>query len=76
MTHFNRAAFEKVIKEKNMNVTQVAGQIGINRSSLYRKMAGETEFKRSEIDSLCLLLNLSDPTAIFFTPKSCEKETK
>lgn len=50
-------------------LTNLSKVLGINASTLSRKLSGETDFTRSEIVLLkeCLHLSLSDVDLIFFT---------
>lgn len=58
------------IVEKGMTVEKLAEKIGVDRSTIYRKMnvAGET-FTIREANLICSVLNLSgqEATAIFFS---------
>lgn len=51
-----------------MNACTVAEMTGMGKSSLYRKLRGETDFKRCEIQQLCALLNITpeEKDEIFF----------
>lgn len=50
-------------------LTNLSKVLGINASTLSRKLSGETDFTRSEIVLLkeCLHLSLSEVDLIFFT---------
>lgn len=50
-------------------LTKLSKVLGINASTLSRKLSGETDFTRSEIVLLkeCLHLSLSEVDLIFFT---------
>ena len=52
----------------NIKICDVAKKIGISKSAMYRKMKGETEFTREEINTLITILKLDIKTAmkIFF----------
>lgn len=54
--------------ERGLTQAEIADKLGINASSLNRKMNGETEFKRNEINLLksILCLSANDVDAIFF----------
>lgn len=57
--------------ERGVSIAQLADQIGINRATLYRKMAAQGEsFTIGEAESITRVLNLSaaDSSAIFFGP--------
>ncbi|MCI8921149.1 MAG: XRE family transcriptional regulator [Acutalibacter sp.] len=48
---------------------QVAAELGIDETTLYRKMSGKSDFYRKEIQKLCDLLKIEDPAAVFFAKK-------
>lgn len=48
------------------SVEDAATFMGINASTLYRKISGRSEFTFSEIISFCKCVNAPDPAAIFF----------
>lgn len=55
----------------NMSVEDVVEKLDISKSAYYRKLKGNTEFTRKEINSLIKLLNLDVNLAmkIFFDDK-------
>ena len=55
----NTRELRKRIKESGLKLEAIARRMGINRVSLWNKIQGRTEFKASEIKSLCQILNLS-----------------
>ena len=58
------------IVEQGITVEKLASQIGIDRSTLYRKMNNEGEsFTIKEANLICKALNLNgqEATAIFFS---------
>jgi transcriptional regulator with XRE-family HTH domain len=67
MFHANELRAELVRKE--LSVEDVAKQMGIDKASLYRKLKGDSEFLRIEIEKLVNILQLSgeDVLRIFFT---------
>ncbi|MBR1694289.1 MAG: hypothetical protein IJ709_02660 [Selenomonas sp.] len=67
MFHANELRAELVRRE--LSVEDVAKQMGIDKTSLYRKLKGDSEFLRIEIEKLVNILQLSgeDVLRIFFT---------
>lgn len=63
---FNEKKFKEIIKENGFSMSDIAAFLNINLSTLYRKMSGESDFYRGEIQSLCELLKLENPSEIFF----------
>lgn len=63
---FDRRMFQAQMVLKGMNAKEVSSQMGINESTLYRKMSNEGDFSRKEIDKLISILDIEDPMAIFF----------
>lgn len=56
------------IKERGETLEQFAEQMGISTTALYRKLRGDTEFSREEIQRAGTLLQLTgaELLAIFF----------
>ncbi|MBO5254782.1 MAG: helix-turn-helix transcriptional regulator [Opitutales bacterium] len=65
---FNKEAFIEKVKEKGLTLDALAVELGINYSTLYRKMNGDSDFTRAEIQKAKAVLNLDVNTAdaIFF----------
>lgn len=65
---FNADKLRGVMAEKRFSAERMARVLGINPATMYRKMAGTSEFTRSEIQliSSSLELSASDIQAIFF----------
>lgn len=65
---FNADKLRGVMAEKRFSAERMARVLGINPTTMYRKMAGTSEFTRSEIQliSSSLELSTSDIQAIFF----------
>ncbi len=55
---------ELIIKGKNMK--DIANVLGINEATLYRKVNGNSDFYRREIQIICNYLDIEDPSDIFF----------
>lgn len=43
--------------------------IGMAKTTYYRKVRGETEFTRADIERICQVLNLDSPMEIFFADR-------
>lgn len=63
---FNRSKFRALVIEQGLTMEIIAQELGINQATLYRKMNGESDFYRWEIQSICTLLDVSSPKEIFF----------
>lgn len=66
--------FEKLncaIEKSGMKISAISDKIGVNRTTLYNKISGKTEFNASEIESISDVLRLSakDRNEIFFAKK-------
>lgn len=57
-----RAAMAR--KEYSMN--DLADILGVSRSTIYRRMSGESEFRVSEVMTMIDELNITDPERVFF----------
>lgn len=68
---FNKNLFRAKCVEKGVTLEQVAGIIGVNQSTLYRKMNGKSDFTRNEIQLFRSEMGLScdDVQNIFFAEK-------
>lgn len=56
---FDKNKFKGRIVELGLSVDKVANLLGINAATLYRKMNGDSDFSRGEIQLLKDVLNLS-----------------
>ena len=65
---FNKNAFKAKVVGAGMTLAEVAAKIGINPTTLGRKMSGESDFTRAEIQKLRSILGMTaaDADAIFF----------
>lgn len=56
------------IVEKGLNVEQLAGQIGVDRSTLYRKLEAAEKFTVGEVHKIkdILILSKEEASDIFF----------
>lgn len=65
----NTELLEEAIKKSGLKKSYIAGKLGITAYSLAKKIRNENEFKSSEINILCNLLNiksLEKKESIFF----------
>ena len=67
--HLNGAMLNEKIEAAKLTRNAIADSLGITRQGLYNKLAGQNEFKESEIKRLIELLDLTEQEqrAIFFT---------
>ena len=63
---FNKLEFNAQIARKGMLKKDVAKALGIDVSTLYRKMEKDGDFSREEMATLIELLGIEDPKEIFF----------
>lgn len=65
---FDRALFKYMVDRKQLTLSDVANQLGINDATLYRKMKGESDFSRSEIQMLKSILGMTteESISVFF----------
>ena len=57
------------IRARGLKKSYIAKVLGISRAALSMKLGNRSEFKASEIDTLCELLNINDGAelkAVFF----------
>jgi transcriptional regulator with XRE-family HTH domain len=56
---FNKAEFRANVIKAGFTLETLAKEIGINPATLHRKMNGESDFTRKEIQEISNLLNLN-----------------
>lgn len=68
---FDITKFKIRLIEMKLTNEEVAQKMGINSATLYRKIKGNSDFTRQEIQALrkILLLNSETADGIFFTSK-------
>lgn len=64
--------FKALLAERNISISRLAKDAGINRAMLYRKVEGVCDFTYTEVYKICTALGLSDPLAVFI-PKEKRK---
>lgn len=65
---FRKELLKAKMVEKTINAETLADKLGINIATFYRKMNGESEFDRSELQLIksILAINEQEMDAIFF----------
>ena len=66
---FDEYRFRTAVRKAGLTMTAVARFMGLDKVTLYRKLSGKSEFKRSEIQICKELLNLKDIDSVFFADK-------
>ena len=64
---FNEIEFRSLAIKKGIKIPQIAKAIGVSTPTLYRKMSGEGDFYRAEIQAICDLFEEKDLNYIFFS---------
>lgn len=64
----SRELLEQAIKDSGLKKVYIAKQIGVSNAGLANLLRGRSEFRESQMQKLCQLLNLNEEqrTAIFF----------
>lgn len=63
---FRENEFRAQIVRAGKTNKELAGFLGIDESTLYRKIKADGNFTRDEINKMIKFLNIEDPEAIFF----------
>ncbi|MPN24509.1 hypothetical protein SDC9_171908 [bioreactor metagenome] len=66
---FDKKKFKARLILSGKTLQEVADILGINLATLYRKMNGESDFYRNEMQILCKELKIDNPAEIFFAEK-------
>lgn len=56
----NANKFKYFVAERGMTLNELASKIGMNNSTLYRKMNGISDFKRNEILECAKILKITE----------------
>ena len=70
---FDKVEFEVALVRAGVSRKQLAEYLGIDVSTLYRKIENDGAFTREEIVKIVELLKLDNPMKIFFAPRLAEK---
>ncbi len=63
---FDEAKFKAAVIGSGKTLKDIANALDISIVTLYRKMSGESDFYRAEIEKCCKLLNTEIANEIFF----------
>ena len=66
---FNTTEFKAQMVRKNLSGRDVAKALGINEATFYRKLRNDGSFTRGEIDTLIRVMDIANPSDIFFATK-------
>jgi uncharacterized protein YdbL (DUF1318 family) len=66
---FDRKEFDIELVRNDINMSDLAADIGIHPSTMYRKVADGGDFTREEIEKITERLHLDSPMKIFFARK-------
>jgi len=68
-TTIDRKKIELLLIEQGKSKSEWAEYLGVSKSTLYRKLNGESDFFRGEIQKSCQFFGIEDMTTYFFIPK-------
>ena len=63
---FNKVEFEVAMLRKGVKRQELAKYLGIDVSTLYRKLDNDGDFDREQISKIMDYLGIDDPNPIFF----------
>ncbi len=63
---FDTRKFKAAMALKGVTLKELAEEIGISYTTLYRKIGNNGSFTREEINEIVKFLDITDPTPIFF----------
>ena len=66
---FDERKFRAQLVLRGISMKELAVELGLNESTLYRKVKANGAFTREEINRMIVILEISDPKEIFFTDK-------
>lgn len=71
---FDKRKFKAQMVLAGVSSKELAEKLGINESTLYRKINSNGNFTRTEINNIILLLSIDDPKDIFFADELAETQ--
>ena len=66
---FNKNKFKAQLALSGITAKELSQKLGIDESTLYRKINEEGRFSRQEINTIIEVLNIENPMEIFFAEK-------
>lgn len=66
---FDKNRFRAQLVLIGMTMKELAEQLGIDESTLYRKVSSDGNFTREEINRMISIMHIEDPMGIFFARK-------
>ena len=66
---FDKRKFMAQIVLAGMTQKELAQKLGIDESTLYRKINDDGRFSRKEMNAIIDILQIKDPNPIFFAPE-------
>lgn len=66
---FDKRRFMAQMALSGMTLKELAQKLGIDESTLYRKINDDGRFSRKEMNSIIVILHIEDPNPIFFAPE-------
>lgn len=63
---FDKRRFKAALALRGMTMRELAGELGINESTLHRKIENDGNFTRKEINEIIAILYIQNPAEIFF----------
>lgn len=73
---FNKVEFEVAMLRKGVKRQELAKVLGIDVSTLYRKLENNGDFDRSQISIIMDYLDIDDPNPIFFAKDLAQDSKK
>lgn len=64
---FDKRKLQAVMLLKGKKVEDISKVLGVNESTIYRKLNNDGDFSRSEIEKLVDYLEIDNPIDIFFS---------
>lgn len=73
---FDERRFRAQMVLADVTMKELASSLGINESTLYRKIKQEGAFTRDEINRMIDILKIKEPGEIFFANKLAETQER
>ena len=73
---FDKKEFRICLARAEKNLKQVAEDVGMSESTLYRKIAADGDFSREEMSKLAISLNMKNPVSVFFAEELAFSQVK